>query len=334
MWKVSNNLNSEILLTFRDEISTKLFIEFINFKITEFGNSSFIEYLNSDSIIFEAKRDLYIYIANKRKNIRFNDLVENFVDQPIPQITIQFIEYLAQNRKLDNLNFNVTPFNVDPNLYIIFSKFYYELFFNDPNIWHKIGIKEFNRSVFHNNFKSENKIEVCPYCDIDTIISRGNQLIEHFLPRKNYAFLAMHPLNLISSCYSCNGPHGKQINYYHPITSPFNYQIGDMVEFEIDNENKLINIKKSSITGVENFISLLKLREKYSSKSVFNVVDSKIRNTFKIFYDLESMLKSQLETSELYKKYLNYKKEPLTFATKSVISDINQYEKYRLSRIN
>lgn len=334
MWKVSNNLNSEILLTFRNEISTKLFIEFINFKITEFGNCSFIEYLKSDSIIFEAKRDLYIYIANKKKKVLFNDLVESFVNQPMSQIVIQFIEYLTQNRKLDDLDFNISPFDVDPNLYAIFSKFYYELFFNDPNIWHNIGIKEFNRSVFHNNFKSENKIEVCPYCDIDTIISRGNQLIEHFLPRKNYAYLAMHPFNLMSCCYSCNGPFGKLINYYNPITSPFNCQIGDMVEFEIDNENKLIYLKKSSITEVENFISLLKLRKKYSSKSVFNVVDSKIRNMFKIFYDLESKLGSQIETSELYKKYLNYKKEPLTFATKSVISDINQYEKYRLSRIN
>jgi len=79
--------------------------------------------------------------------------------------------------------------------------------------------------------KSQRTIRVCPGCDGQRLQVQGTTIranIDHFLPKSEYPFLAVHPLNLAPFCTECNqtrkgskdalaaaGVHGLH-DIYHP----------------------------------------------------------------------------------------------------------------------
>ncbi|WP_430493544.1 HNH endonuclease, partial [Paenibacillus ottowii] len=156
----------------------------------------------------------------------------------------------------------------------IFIELFYQKLFDNAKIWGIIDSHSttFSRQIFHENFKRENNIYICPYCDTDTIISDGNIVIEHFIPKSDYPFVSMHPNNLMSSCYGCNGIYGKHTKYYAPIYSPYNVQIGELIKFGIDFSEKKVTLDGAGELKVDNYIKTLRLEPKYSKRDVFDLV--------------------------------------------------------------
>lgn len=332
MWKISNEVNKKILNSFRVEVINPLFEEIINYKKKYIIYNNILDYIDSSDIIYINKRKLYKTIFNRSKDkVKFYQYIEEFCKNSDRYILEQCIVYLFHNYCLDTGIYNIQKFEVNSNLKKIFINFFYEKFFSDSKIWEMINPKfaNFNRIEFHKNFCNENNLTVCPYCDIDTLNNIGNREIEHFIPKSEYPFLSMHPYNLISSCGSCNKYEGKKTNYYTPIKSPFIIQIGDLVEFTVDDVNEIVKIKKSKIDYIDNYLKLLNLYERYQNKNVYETIDGRARSLYQIFLDSER--DGNIIGKILFDKYLNQKKEPLTFALKSIYQSINMYTSYKNS---
>lgn len=47
----------------------------------------------------------------------------------------------------------------------------------------------------------------CPFCGVNSV-----KTLEHFLPKKHFAFYTISPLNLLPCCWECNLGHGSNIN--------------------------------------------------------------------------------------------------------------------------
>ncbi|SEQ18371.1 HNH endonuclease [Streptococcus equinus] len=59
----------------------------------------------------------------------------------------------------------------------------------------------------------------CVYCEKRS----GNDTLDHVLPKSNYPYLTVSPLNLVSSCSTCNSKKGATItNLVHPYFDEFN----------------------------------------------------------------------------------------------------------------
>ena len=233
MWFVTNKTNCIKLKKFEKKVIIPLFTELLNYK-RQSDYSDFVKYLNAKNI--NNQNDALIYICKRKVNkIKFIDCVNKIIsDYTYEQIRWYFYIYLIQNKQIKEKQTSIGFFKIPEPFKTIFVDFFYNKFFSNDKIWSFLDTSSFSRSDFHNNFKNENRLFVCPYCDIDTTLNIGNNQIEHFWPKSQFPFLAMNALNLISSCHSCNMPfEGKGTSVRTPISTPYTKQIGNLYKFYI-----------------------------------------------------------------------------------------------------
>ena len=332
MWKIQNDINKKVLDCFKNGLIEPLFRDIICYKRNKGKYCTFIKYISSSPSINDERKSLYLTVLKRSKDkVTLSEHIEMFSTHSLSYIKKQYKLYTIQNQKLNEKKYNVKQYSIDPTLKIINVNFFYEKFFVDPKIWNGINSthKDFSRIKFHINFCEENNLSVCPYCDIDTLHNIGNREIEHFLPKSEYPFLAMHPNNLISSCDSCNKYEGKKTEYYIPIVSPYNYQIGDLIKFKVNDIQEMVEIEKEKIIELDNYITLLNLYERYKNKEVYKTVEGRAKSLFKIFHDNE--INGSEITSITFQSYLNYRREPMTFVLKSVYENMKEYSQYKIA---
>ena len=334
MWKVTNEENKKVLKIFHKKLIIPFFDELICYKNlfdtkTVTSYSGIYDYYNSKFLKQDKSKILFRkVIGNKINGKRLAENIDNLIStKSMRYIKTQFKYYLIQYNQLNHLNFSIVERKVDDDLKEIFSKYFYEKFFVSETIWNLLIGNTYDRKIFHSKFKKENDLNVCPYCDTDTITNNGNKEIEHFLPRSKYPFLSMHPYNLISSCHSCNKSEGKSANYFTPIISPFNKQIGDNIDFSIDNFNKKVDLVYNlTDKELDNYIKLLKLKDKYNNQEIYDLVNKKGKRYYSYYYKGYSNTNFD---SNLFLSYLDFnREETLYFATKSIFNDLNRCDEY------
>lgn len=281
MWKVTNERNRPTLLRYKDIIISffELIIELSkdenkneNLEIEDYLENKFTEKDNLDSRLLN---------INKSADNRIKPLIKNIIKLDSSLLEEQFEIYKNQNIEIDKNNYNITQVVHPPFLVKIFKDYFYDKFFGINWIWLDLVGKEYTRGIFKTNFKNENKLYVCPYCDTDTISNERNAWIEHFLPKSKFPFLSCNPSNLLPSCTSCNvSGSGKGEDVKNPILNQYNTQIGDSLEFEL--EDGEIKIKHNDNESIENFIELLKIRKRYSEKTVKDSILSLLRINYNI----------------------------------------------------
>ncbi len=280
MWQVSNNLNTPVLNRYGDLISS-LFELIINIsqradKENLLLDDNFLsnEFRNTEYL------DERLLNVNKTAQDRIKPLIEEIVRLESNELETQYRIYNYQNTEVFNGNYNIPQEQHPDCLKKLFKDYLYTIFFGIDWIWADLVGKEYKRDMFKSDFKTENKLYVCPYCDTDTISNSRNGWIEHFLPKGKYPYLACNPLNLIPSCTACNvSGSGKGEDVKNPIINQYSTQIGDNLKFELVNGD--ISIKENDDLATENFIQLLKLRSRYKEENVKN----RIISTLKINYE-------------------------------------------------
>lgn len=344
MWKVTNKVNKTILGDFRDKLIEPLLQEIIHYK-KQCIKISFIEYIeNGIDLKCDSSRDLISYLnKRKTKKIKFGELIGEIASKnSLKKIQQIYKLFLFQNSQIDKCNYNIKEEKISEEVTFLFVNFFYEKFFNYEKIWMLIDKKKyakinFSREVFHINFKNENNIEVCPYCDIDTTINISNNEIEHFLPKSKFPLLSMNAYNLISSCNGCNKkPDGKGTDVNLPIYAPYNIQIGDNLKFNNDIIRRKIELNTDNIM-IENYIKLLNLKSRYSSNRIYDIVEEKAESIYDTISDIEQMINENL-TKEAIIAYIDKsctkfaKREPLSFAIKYTFNKYDLYLQYRKSK--
>ncbi|GAE37505.1 hypothetical protein [Halalkalibacter akibai] len=336
MWKIKNDINEMYLRKFEAEVTIPVF-NMIRDITTEIRTGRIKLPLKSKEIwkntsIFteasEKQKRLFTHIMQRTISGR---KLEDIIYIIVTNCTLDYVEdmyqtYLEQNAKIKNGNYDVDYKIVDEFYRLIFIDFYYSNFFTDDIIWSTISGDNYNRSSFHRNFRTDNKLAVCPYCDIDTTRSISNNNIEHFLPKSKYPFLAMNPLNLISSCIACNKAHegkGEKVSD-PPIITPYNEMIGEFAEFDIDFEAEQITLRNKGGQAHHNYFNLLKLYTRYSDSFIFECVDGAAHSLF------ETLSNYQAPSKEAIEAYIKRreKREGLSFALKSAISKYPHYQSY------
>jgi len=341
MWKINNEENKKYLDDFDNKLIRPLFKEIINYKKLKLS-CGYLKYLeNNNDTIYKNSNKLLVYISKRSiKKVRFSDLINSFIStNTLKDIEDYYSLYLEQNRKINKKNYNVKEEKIDDDLKKIFIEFFYESFFNKDKIWSLIDSSKYkegySRSRFHENFKRENNIYICPYCDMDTIINTSNKEVEHFLPKSKYPFLAMNAYNLISSCIACNKSiEGKGTTIYIPINSPYNKQIGEEVIYTNDIINKQITLQGNDKKTI-NYLKTLNLIERYKSNTIFEIVQEKAES----LYDL--IIEAGLNNDEIDEKILRdymiaklrrTKTEVLSFAIIGTFSGLDLYREYIKNR--
>lgn len=340
MWKVTNKTNYAILDDFRVSLIEPLFTEIINYKSLAL-NCGFRKYIDYLPIKCPGSKDVLSYINKRKKNkVLFSDLVDNIIKKnTLSKIKKYYQIYKSQNNKISKKDYNIKEEAIDDEFKELFIDFFYEKFFDYPKIWTLIDPVKYktiqlSRKMFVENFKKENDIEVCPYCDMDTTYNLTNNEIEHFMPKSIFPFLSMNANNLIPSCQSCNKKvDGKGTNMYNPIYSPLNLQMGDNIKFDNNFIMKRILISADNI-NIMNYIKLLQLDKRYSSTRIYNLVEIKAEAIFDTIYDLDEMSKTGLSELDIInyieKKCTRYaKKEPLSFALKNIYKKYDLYLDYK-----
>ena len=356
MWYVINKQNGKKLHLFEKNVITPFFEYMIKYKQKkETGNfDTFLiklqkqnnqKLLNIEKIKYkihfleaikirlelENKRiDIMIYIyKRKHEGLTFSNQIEQLLKLDENQLKKQYYIYLYQKREIKKKTTFIQQFNneIREEWRVIFCQFYYKKFFNHKRIWEKIGCERLTRDDFHNNFRNDNDLYVCPYCDLVLNTDNGNLEIEHFWPSSKYPFLAMNSLNLYSVCKSCNSPQtGKGFKVINPITMPGYEEIGKKVKFEIDAVDKKINISSKNKKD-NNYIKLLQIQRRYSTEGVYKHINNKIEG---IYQTLEDSKKKKILTNDEndIQKYIENINKPKETEYYFILSDIlKKYKK-------
>lgn len=176
-----------------------------------------------------------------------------------------------QSNELNQGNYSLTVVKFKKIIKVFFSDFLYIALFDNPEIWKSLKLPQLTREKFHDNFRLDNDHPAaCPYCDMDTINSRGSIKVEHFLPKSKFPLLSVHPLNLLSACEACNsGGFGKGSKVSKNLICPYFEAIGDSVQFKFRAINKILTVNAiSNKPGVSGFLNLLNLASRYSETNV------------------------------------------------------------------
>jgi hypothetical protein len=276
MWVVTNEINRPTLSRYNDIITS--FFELIidlskdsekieKIEIHDFLETKFTEKDNLD------KRLLKI---NKSKTDKITSLIKEIIKLDPNLLVEQFEIYKIQNIEISKNNYNIPQVKHPIQLVKIFKDYFYDKFFGTTWIWTELVGIEFNRGKFKTQFKEENKLYVCSYCDLESISNERNAWVEHFLPKNKFPYVSCNPSNLLPSCTACNvSGSGKGENVKNPILNQYNKQIGDELEFDL-NKGK-IKIKPNKNESIENFVELLNIRKRYSEESVNNSVLALLR---------------------------------------------------------
>lgn len=75
----------------------------------------------------------------------------------------------------------------------------------------------------------------------------------------------------------------------------------------------------------------MNLVERYKKPNVYLTVDGRAETLFKIYQDSEK--DGKVIDKILFDNYLNYKKEPLTFALKSIYEDFDSYSMFKCKKL-
>jgi hypothetical protein len=153
----------------------------------------------------------------------------------------------------------------------LFKDTIYGKLFDHEDIWKALGLATLTRKDFHDNFKRDNAYpSACPYCDLDTINSPGSSIVEHFFPKSIFPLLAVEGHNLFSSCWACNGPAGKANRTVAHQASPYEHEIGTLVDFKNDTVHMKLEIAaQAGRPDVDGYLQLLKLPERYADPAAW-----------------------------------------------------------------
>lgn len=341
MWKITNQTNKLILDDFRFKLIEPLFQEIINYKKLNL-NCGFKEYIKkSFNIMYPSSRKLNEYLNERKKEkLLFSELINKIINKnSLKEIEKNYKLFHYQNSEVDRENYNIKQESVGEGFKELFINFFYEKFFDYERIWIlldpiKYEKSKFNRKVFHKNFKRENNIEICPYCDIDSTLNISNNEIEHFLPKSKYPYISMNGNNLIPSCHACNTKsEGKGDEVLKPIYAPFNIQIGNKIEFDNDIIQRKIKLQSNNLK-IQNYLKLMNLNNRYSSERIYNVVENKAESIYETIYEIEQYANKDMSEKEIVeyieKKCTKFaKKEPLSFAVKNIFNKYDLYLKYK-----
>jgi hypothetical protein len=286
MWFVSNSVNTPILLRYNERVIKSFFELWISLSkrpliISELEQTDYLKtQLDSDSFL-----DSRILTINRSSRDTIIPLIKEIIKLGTTVLEEEYDIFISQNENINNLNFNLNQLAHPSPLSKIFKDYFYDKFFGVDWIWTDIIGQDYNRGKFHSQFKTENKIAICPYCDIDSITEQRNSWVEHFLPKSKFPYIACNPKNILPSCTSCNvSGSGKGENVRIPISTPYNKQIGDLCSMNlIDGE---IEIDTHSDTEIENYIELLKLRTRYKEPLVSYGVFSSLTNNYNLALEL------------------------------------------------
>lgn len=282
---------------------------------------------NLEKTINEAELLIYIY-KRKHKRIQFSDCITSLLlNYSELDIRKHMYIYYRQNKELKQRKNYILEQKVPDEWNKIFKLFFYEKFFTMESVWKYIDGKPYSREMFHDNFKEDNDLLVCPYCDSADISDNGNLEVEHFWPESIYPFLAMNPLNLYSSCKSCNRPaSGKGWKILDPISMPFYEQIGNSVCFKPNVDERKIHIKGKT-PATNNFVKLINLEDRYSEKGGYRVVEIMASTIYATIKQLESKGEtvSDKDITEYVSRKIIPKVQPHYFVTKDIMKDYNKY---------
>jgi hypothetical protein len=194
--------------------------------------------------------------------VRASDLAEL---QALPNI------YQSQVASLQGGNYSIAPAAVPQSIVKLFKDVIYGELLDHVELWRALGVAAFSRTQFHDNFMDENDHPgTCPYCDLDTINSKGSRFVEHFLPKSKFPLLAVEAQNLFSACVACNGPSGKLAGRQAKVTSPYAKEIGRLVEFSFNDLTETLGISAPQGLGdVDGYLRLLKLPDRYAAKTAW-----------------------------------------------------------------
>jgi hypothetical protein len=330
MWKVENKKNYKILKLFEKNVILPFFNNLLASKREKYQD--FIQYLENNKTNKNYK--ILNYISKRKyKKKKFIDCINNLLKLDYNELEKYYNIYKEQNKKIEKNNLDIKIENIPKDLKAIFIEFFYEKFFNISKIWELIETEMFCRKKFHINFKKENSIFVCPYCDADTFTNSGNGEIEHFFPKSQFPFLAMNGLNLISSCHSCNksfeGKGNKEIP--SPISMPYLEQIGDCINFKIDILEKIIKLDTNE-DRITNYIDLFQLDKRYSEDIVYKYIIESGKSWYDKIIEYKKKTGYNISSDELKKFIIIAKKNdekvhPYFFALKSLYSNYDNYQK-------
>ncbi|WP_175638328.1 hypothetical protein [Metabacillus schmidteae] len=337
MWKVENSTNTQYLIKFESEIILPFF-NMISDVVIEIEQGEIILPLEKTDIwkytehfrkASVDQKNLFTYIMQKtvsgeKLQDLFYSIVVTFDSSYVEQI---YLLYKQQNKEILDGNYDIPQIQVDDIFKSIFVIYYYNTFFADDYVWMTLAGETYNRKEFHRNFKLENKMAVCPYCDVDTAVAGSNNNVEHFLPKSKYPLIAMNPLNLLSSCYACNkADEGKGDRIPEvPIVSPYNENIGDFAKFEVDFLSKKITLINSGRQEHHNYFKFLQLYSRYSDRMVFESVDHEANSLFETLTNSGSPTLKEIDLYIQRREKMNN----LSLALRSIISNYPMYKTFK-----
>lgn len=253
---------------------------------------------------------------------------------------IEYCEEIVKNLDLKTIEFTIKLYSDQKNkicigsyaireeivhemFHKLFTDFLYTVLFDNANIWLAIGKSHFSRTVFHDNFKKDNgNLSVCPYCDLDTIVSSGTHEVEHFLPKSKFPLIALFSRNLFSACMGCNRPGSKGAKVVKKITSPYCLEIGEKIGFNFLSVEKKIEIfsnpKNDEIVG---YLELVNLPARYEKEHVWNFFEKRKSALF------ESLQGRKFVDSVALEDYVKAQQDgvPLKYAIKYWIKKFPEY---------
>jgi hypothetical protein len=322
MWFITNTRNTPILSKYNERVIRSFFELWIEIS----RRPTFREDINTPEFLNnQLTANLYLdprlLSINRSGNDKILPLIKKIIRLGTTVLEREYAIYNDQNQSVNARNFNIVRLNHPQPLLKIFKDYFYDKFLAIPWIWSDIVGQEYNRASFHSNFKTENQLSVCPYCDIDTISEQRNSWVEHFLPKGKFPYISCNPNNLLPSCTSCNvSGSGKGENTRIPITTPYNHQIGDGIvmyllngEIEIDLHPELPH---------ENFIQLLNLKERYKDPIVKNSIFSVLTDYYNL--TLQAARRGDFDQN-IFLKYIQSvgRKRGFYFAQKNLLGDID-----------
>jgi hypothetical protein len=283
MWKASNEVNAPFLFKYNKLVVVPFFRLWLSVSreqglAKKLKEADFWEkYLKLNPII--SPRFLN---NNKSSTNQFKPLLASIVLLGSTAIEKEWKLYLKQNRSILEGNYDIVKVNHAGPITKFFKDYLYDFYWGKAWVWTKVVGVAFNRANFHTNFKTENNLTVCSYCDLDTIAAERNSWVEHFLPKDHFPLIACNPRNLIPCCTACNvSGSGKGTDYKSPVYCQFNTQIGDASKFIFDGKN--IDITVHQDARIENFIELLKLRSRYKQTNIHASIISRFKTNYGLF---------------------------------------------------
>ncbi|WP_321886502.1 HNH endonuclease family protein [Paraburkholderia bannensis] len=273
MRKVSNRKNDAVLRKLGDDFVMPLLRALVNAKqhACQVHHTQAMSGLSKpQEAVLKAAFKIPVGKGKKKRSfgVRCNAVVKALT---LAELQVLPNLYQHQVASLQGGNYSLGLAVVPKSVVNLFKDVIYGELMDDATLWTALGVAVFSRAQFHNNFMDENDHpSTCPYCDLDTINSKGSRFVEHFLPKSKFPLLAVEAQNLFSACVACNGPSGKQFGWQPNVTSPYAKEIGELVEFSFNDRAETLGISaQQGLNDVDGYLRLLKLRARYSDKTVW-----------------------------------------------------------------